>query len=162
MLKTNPDYRLYKIFTDMKQRCLNPNCKAYPRYGGRGIKVCEEWKGFPDFRRDMKESYNKHVQEYGEKQTTIDRIDPNGDYSKENCRWATYAEQRINVRNKAVYKATNLKTGEERVFNDLTAFCKANNCQKQGALKSIDKKISNHHNWVFERLTDKEGSRIDG
>lgn len=161
MLKTNPDFRLYRIFTDMKQRCYNPKCKAYPRYGGRGIKICEEWKTLSDFRRDMKESYEEHVLKYGERQTTIDRIDPDGDYSKENCRWATYAEQRVNIRNKAVYKATHLITKEEVVFNNLTLFCKEHGCRRQLATKCLQGKISHHHKWKFERLTEKERGKTD-
>lgn len=86
----------YKKWTSMTSRCNNPNTDGYVNYGGRGIKI--EWKSFKEFKDDMYESYLKHVEEFGQKQTTIDRINNDGNYRKDNCRWATYSEQITNSR----------------------------------------------------------------
>ena len=92
--------RIYTIYQNMKSRCHNKNDKDYFKYGQRGIKVCQEWSDdFINFKNDMYESYLKHCEEFGEKETTLDRKDVDGDYYPNNCRWATNKEQSNNRRN---------------------------------------------------------------
>ena len=73
----------------MLSRCSNSRCREYRLYGGRGIKVCEEWKKFANFHKDMGEPEHKDL--------SLDRIDNNKGYFKENCRWATKKEQGRNT-----------------------------------------------------------------
>lgn len=104
--------RLYKIWSDIKQRCFNDNKKCYKNYGGRGIKICDEWMDFKNFQKWAKENgYSDNL--------TIDRIDVDGDYTPDNCRWATKKEQSINRREKFFVKYKGKKRRLIKLVEDL-------------------------------------------
>lgn len=93
---------IYRCWRHMKARCTNPNDQKYARYGGRGIVVCDEWlKDFRNFYVDMGERpYDLY---------SLDRIDNDKGYYKENCRWAT-RKQQSNNRNDSLNNANSRKT----------------------------------------------------
>lgn len=129
----------YNIYQALKARCYNPNHKAYPRYGGRGIKVCDRWlHSFENFLADMGERPGK---EY-----SIDRIDVNGDYSPENCRWATWKEQANNRRNNVILE-------HNGISHTLAEWCDILNVGQETAYRRYNQGVD------FEKIFSKKSLR---
>ena len=95
--------RLHRIWLHMKERCNNPNCKAYPDYGGRGINVCDSWSD------DFQAFHDWAIANGYEDNLSIDRINTNGNYEPDNCRWAT-TEQQANNKRKSAFITLNGET----------------------------------------------------
>jgi len=95
--------KIYSVWKSMLARCRNKAVDSYPNYGGRGIKVCERWQVFDNFFADVG---------HAPLGMSLDRIDNNGNYDPENCRWATQTEQCRNTRR----SATATVNGQTKTF----------------------------------------------
>lgn len=122
---------IYWLWCAMKQRCNNAKDKNYKNYGGRGIKYNKKWEKFENFFKDMGETYKKGW--------TIERIDNNKGYCKENCRWATYKEQANNTRRNIII----FYCGEKINLNQL---CETLNLNTESVWARINK-----YNWSVEK-----------
>lgn len=92
--------RTYRIWSGMNDRCNNPRRPEFKHYGGRGITICPEWRDYLSFLRDMGEAPDG---------LELDRIDNEGSYCKENCRWSTRRQQLRNTRRSRIISANGKK-----------------------------------------------------
>jgi len=125
---------LYCVWGNMKSRCTNPKDTNFLRYGARGISFCDKWKSFGGFFDDMADSCKDGL--------TLDRIDNNGNYCKENCRWATKKEQALNSRN--IERATKIKY--MGICDTITNWAKYIGIKR----RTLSQRIINYH-WSAER-----------
>jgi hypothetical protein len=113
----------YNVWHNMKKRCLNPEYQSFSNYGGRGIKVCDRWiESFENFFNDMGEKPSQGH--------SIDRVDNDGNYEPENCRWATRKEQARNRRSNVFV----VQNGKAKVLSEI---CEANGIKSDTASKRI-------------------------
>ena len=115
---------LYSTYKNMLYRCFNTSCQAYQYYGGRGITVCERWLG--------NEGYTNFCQDMSKRPEglTLERKDHNGNYSPDNCCWATWDEQALNRRPTSISKnlePRNIAIITEAVDNPESAICEIAN-----------------------------------
>lgn len=133
--------RAYNSWASMIQRTTNPNATAWAQYGGRGIAVCDRWRSFAAFYEDMGDPPDG---------CSIDRVDNAGDYTPDNCRWATTAEQNSNKRPDPKRKMT---------MDDVNSVR-----QSQDSVRSLARQYGvNRHTIarIRKNLTYKEYSSVD-
>ena len=145
--------RFRGIWSGMIQRCTNPNNTDYSNYGGRGI--CITWKSFNDFYNDMYESYTRLANRIGEENVSIERVNVDGDYSKENCKWIHVLDQWNNLR-RTVYFRLRSPLGHEYYGKNINAFCLSWGLSAPHIKQVLDGQRSHHKGWVGRRITPEE------
>lgn len=111
LAKPNRKNRIYNIYNGIKQRCLNPSSASYNNYGGKGVRICDEWLSSPDAFIDwaLSNGYNDSL--------SIDRIDPTGNYEPSNCHFTTTTIQNRN-------KTTNINISFNGEVKCLSEMCR--------------------------------------
>jgi len=138
------DTRLYRIWKDMRRRCNNPNRKNYYLYGGRGIRVCEEWDSFDNFYEwSMENGYENYL--------TIDRIDTNGNYEPDNCRWITRKAQNGNTRKNKEFIAIS-PSGEEFISKNVREFSRTHKLDRNEVSNCLKGKRDSYKDWNFKLI----------
>lgn len=147
-LQLEYDKKFYYTWRNIVQRCTDKNDASYEHYGARGI-TTEYLGNFVKFHNDMWESYSKHIKKYGEKNTTIDRIDVNGNYVKSNIRWTTNDVQSANKRNNRKFIA--LSPNGEATFHMAQRQCAKEIGISQASIrKCLNEEIKHCKGWYFK------------
>ena len=156
--KNNKYYhRFHSIWSDMRKRTTNSHIKQWEDYGGRGISS-EEYRFFIDFYDDLFESYVNHVCEFGEKDTTLDRINVNDDYKHGNCKWSTRREQNINTRRRKGVKVYNLYTNAYYEFKSPSDCADTLNLNQNSIYNVLNKHSKSYKGYYFEYIQEE----VDG
>ena len=136
--------KFHRFFMSANSRCNVKSSGNYNNYGGRGIKF--EWPTYLDFKRDMYDSYLEHVKKHGEDQTSLDRIDVNGNYNKKNCKWSTWKQQGNNRRNNRYYiykgeKKTTMEWSELTKLSYTAFLCRLRKMSFEEAFETPVKRV---------------------
>jgi hypothetical protein len=150
--------RFHNIWMGIKRRCLNPNATHYEYYGGKGITICDRWMEYLNFREDMYPSYINHVNQYGEKDTTLDRNNSDGNYCPDNCKWATLKEQECGkiYKHQKLFEATYILPGPSFGYveqsNNQHEFCRKYGLTRTAVNACLNGRGKHHKGWSFKFL----------
>lgn len=135
---------IYNVWSNMIQRCENPNCSSYKWYGGRGIKVCERWHKFENFYADVGNPPEG---------MTLDRYpDNNGDYEPDNWRWATINQQRNNTSKQKFFCARHKDSIAQYICNNQTKFAQKHKLDATHISACLRGKRKQHKGWTFQHF----------
>lgn len=140
--------RFYKIWAGIRSRTTNPHMINYENYGGRGIRS-DAFEKFVDFYDSMYDGYQEAVRKYKNENTvSIDRIDVNGDYSPENCRWISLQEQAQNKRNNKNFVAID-PFGNTYKSKCVSKFAREHDLDYSSIYECLAKKTKTYRDWIF-------------
>lgn len=145
-LKTQ-DKIFYRKWQSMRTRTTNENYWAFSEYGGRGI-CSDEFENFIDFYDSMYQSFIIAAEKYGKENVSLERIDVNKSYSKDNCKWIHIKEQPGNQRKVREFEAIS-PTGERYISRNLTKFCEEHGLHRPSASDVLHGRSKHHRNWKF-------------
>lgn len=145
-LKTK-DEIFYSRWQAMRTRTTNENYWAFSEYGGRGINS-DEFENFIDFYDLMYESFLVAAEKFGKKNVSLERIDNNKSYSKDNCKWIHIKEQQSNQRKVKMFKAIS-PSGEVYITRNVTKFCEEHGLNRQTVSDVLNGRSTNHKGWKF-------------
>jgi len=135
----------YRRWITMRRRC-----REKKSYINKNIIVCKRWLRYENFKEDMYKSFLEHINKYDLKNTTLDRINNDGNYEKKNCRWATISEQNSNKDiHKQKIKVTRLKDGFNIIFFTQKKVADNLNLDQGNISRCLGKKQKFHKGWIF-------------
>lgn len=161
--KTNPafmhgdtDKPLWRMWKAMKERCDSKNHISFKNYGARGIKYCIEWKDYLNFKNDMEKHYNFARKSFGKNiKLSIERMDPDGNYCKDNCTIIPLSLQNKNTRlTNRLFTAIDPNGIEQKVSNQ-SEFAKDNGLIRSCIGKCLGGQQNSHRGWSFKWYKDK-------
>jgi hypothetical protein len=149
--------KFYRIWSSIVQRCTNPNNKNFGDYGGRGIIVCDGWNKFLNFKKDMLLKYTLTKLKYPNELITIERVDNNKGYFKNNCTFIPLKYQCNNKRNVISIKATNIKTKEIVIGKSQCDLARKLGITHMPISRYLHGIVKNPYSgWIFEKINKGE------
>lgn len=149
--------KLYSVYHNMKDRCFNKNNHTYHNYGGKNVTICNEWLGEDGFMN----FYNWAINSGYKEGLSIDRIDNDGNYDPNNCRWITISENTARSNKNTIRRKANKgkyygisPDGKFYVFENANKFAKEHNLNGANIRDVANKRKRTHKQWIFGFIQD--------